>query len=350
MNALLSVSGLSKRYNDQVVLRDFSLAVAEGEFVTLLGPSGSGKTTALRIIAGFLAPNTGSISIGGHNVTTLSPHRRNIGFVFQDYALFPHLTVLGNLTYGLKVQRSPKAEQQRRGGELLELLDLTGLGARYPHELSGGQQQRVALGRALALEPQLLLMDEPLSNLDARLRERVGAELRSLQQRLGITTLYVTHDQQEALALSDRVAVLSGGTLQDVSTPHELYAHPKNLFAAQFVGHGSTVRVHEVLAHGEPTTLRTGLGAVQATKYGAGNAGGVVFYRPEHLTLQADGTPATVVATSYLGNTVRISARISTRVGADTVLVDMPPSTIASVGDTVYIAILRNGIWYPDIT
>ena len=195
MNALLSVSGLSKRYNDQVVLRDFSLAVAEGEFVTLLGPSGSGKTTALRIIAGFLAPNTGSISIGGHNVTTLSPHRRNIGFVFQDYALFPHLTVLGNLTYGLKVQRSPKAEQQRRGGELLELLDLTGLGARYPHELSGGQQQRVALGRALALEPQLLLMDEPLSNLDARLRERVGAELRSLQQRLGITTLYVTHDQ-----------------------------------------------------------------------------------------------------------------------------------------------------------
>lgn len=346
MSTLLAVHEITKQYGEHAVLRDFSLHVATGEFVTLLGPSGSGKTTALRIIAGFLSPDTGSVLIGGHNVTTLSPHLRNIGFVFQDYALFPHLTVLGNLTYGLKVQRRSKAEQRRRGEELLSLLDLTGLGARYPHELSGGQQQRVALGRALALEPQLLLMDEPLSNLDARLRDRVGGELRALQQRLGITTVYVTHDQQEALSLSDRIAVLSGGALQDVNTPAGLYTHPKNLFSAQFVGHGSTVTVHEVVHGGAFPTLRTSLGTVEAAREGTGEAGGVVFYRPEHLALADRGAPATVLATSYLGNALRVRVQL----GPDTVLIDAPPHTTVATGDTVLVATLDIGIWYPGIT
>lgn len=346
MNPLLEASGLSKRYGQHTVLHNFSLVVAEGEFVTLLGPSGSGKTTALRIIAGFLAPDTGSITIGGHNVTTLSPHLRNIGFVFQDYALFPHLNVLGNLVYGLKVRRRSKAEQVHRGKQLLELLDLSGLGNRYPHELSGGQQQRVALGRALALEPQLLLMDEPLSNLDARLRERVGTELRNLQQRLGITTVYVTHDQQEALALSDRIAVLSAGVVQDINTPQGLYNDPKNLFSAQFVGHGSTVKVHEVLQPGPVATVRTSIGTVQAKQVGPGNSGGVVFYRPEHLAIAAEGTPAVVIAANYLGSALRISARV----GNDTVFVHAPANIHVGSGDTVSIATLGTGTWYPDIT
>lgn len=346
-NPILAVAGLHKHYGNQVVLHDFNLTVDEGEFVTLLGPSGSGKTTALRIMAGFLRAEHGTISIRGHNVTTMSPHLRGIGFVFQDYALFPHMSVERNISYGLRVRKASKREQRRRSDELLDLLGLAQLGNRYPHELSGGQQQRVALGRALALEPDVLLMDEPLSNLDARLRDRVGDELRRLQQRLGISTVYVTHDQQEAMALSDRVAVLSGGVLQDVQTPEGLYTNPANAFTARFVGHGSSLTVRKVQQlHSETALLATSFGTLEARHHGVGRSGGEVFFRPEQFALDAGGTPVLVTRVTFLG----ASRRLSATVGDDTIMFDVPTSVHINEGETVTIRTTSPGTWFPSTT
>lgn len=342
---VLSVSGLQKRYGDHVVLHDLHLAVASGEFLTLLGPSGSGKTTALRIIAGFLRAEHGNIHIGGRDVTTLSPHLRGIGFVFQDYALFPHMNVERNISYGLRVRKASKAEQRSRSEELLALLDLEQLGQRYPHELSGGQQQRVALGRALALEPAVLLMDEPLSNLDARLRDRVGEELQSLQRRLGISTVYVTHDQQEAMSLSDRVAVLSGGILQDVQTPEGLYTNPANAFTAHFVGNGSSLSVrgfHEV--RDTTAIVDTALGPLEALHRGVGGTGGELFFRPEQFALHTGGVPVQVTRAAFLGAVRRVSARV----GSDIITFDVPAATRIVEGETVTIRALTPGIWFPN--
>lgn len=344
---ILSVAGLHKRYGEQVVLHDLNLTLAEGEFLTLLGPSGSGKTTALRIIAGFLRAERGTVSIRGHNVTTMSPHLRGIGFVFQDYALFPHMNVEHNIAYGLRVRKASKHEQQRRSHELLELLGLAQLGQRYPHELSGGQQQRVALGRALALEPAVLLMDEPLSNLDARLRDRVGEELQRLQRRLGISTVYVTHDQQEAMALSDRVAVLSGGVLQDVQTPEGLYTNPANAFTAHFVGHGSSLPVHGVRELTETSAvLNTSLGPLEARHHGAGSAGGEVFFRPEQFVLDPAGAPVRITRVTFLGAARRVTASAQN----DTIVLDVPTTTHVREGETVTVRTVSPGTWFPSAT
>ncbi|MGA1286705.1 MAG: ABC transporter ATP-binding protein [Rubrivivax sp.] len=232
----LQLVDLEKRYGDAVVVRELNLTLAQGEFVSLLGPSGCGKTTTLRMIAGFVTPTSGRIVLAGQRIDTLPPWKREIGMVFQNYALFPHMTAAQNVAFGLKVRHCSHGDIARRVSEALALVELAGLGERYPSQLSGGQQQRVALARALVIEPRLLLLDEPLSNLDARLRAEVREEISRVQRRLGITTLFVTHDQEEALAMSDRVVVMERGRAVETAPPRELSEHPRRLFTASFLG------------------------------------------------------------------------------------------------------------------
>ena len=229
-------AGIALAYGAHPVLRDVSLAVAPGEFFALLGPSGSGKTTLLRLIAGFSRPDRGRLLVDGRDVAGVPPHARNIGMVFQSYALWPHMTVYENVAFGLVERRIARTEIKRRVADALALVGLADYGARRPSQLSGGQQQRVALARTIVIEPQVLLLDEPLSNLDRKLREQMRLELKRLQRTLGITTIFVTHDQEEAMTTADRMAVLDAGVLQQVGTPRELFDTPANRFVAQFVG------------------------------------------------------------------------------------------------------------------
>ena len=239
--SVLQIRGLAKSFGTVAAVRDFEIDVEPGSLVSLLGPSGCGKSTILRMIAGLLDPDAGSIRIGNRDVTWMPPHRREIGLVFQSYALFPHMSVFDNVAFGLRERRVPRPEIQTRVAEALELVRLGELGHRMPRELSGGQQQRVALARAIAIRPALLLLDEPLSNLDAKLRDTMRIELRRLQQELSITTLFVTHDQEEALTMSDRVCVLNAGVLQQVGTPREVYDEPANAFVAEFFGRSNSL-------------------------------------------------------------------------------------------------------------
>jgi len=234
--AAVHVSGLRKHYGDVVALAGVDLVIGAGEFFTLLGPSGSGKTTLLRLIAGFERPDAGRIELGGSDVTRVPPYARNVNTVFQDYALFPHMTVGQNIEYGLRVRRVPKAERREKVDRALEMVRLAGLGDRKPAQLSGGQRQRVALARAIVNEPQVLLLDEPLGALDFKLRQEMQIELQHVQREVGITFVYVTHDQEEALAMSDRVAVLSNGRIEQIGTPLEVYERPQTDFVAGFIG------------------------------------------------------------------------------------------------------------------
>ena len=237
----LRLCDLEKRYDSTVVVRGLNLTLRQGEFVSLLGPSGCGKTTTLRMIAGYVAPTGGRIELDGRRIDTLPPWQREIGMVFQSYALFPHLSAAGNVAFGLQVRHVDRTEIQRRVRDALALVDLSGFGDRYPSQLSGGQQQRVALARALVIEPRLLLLDEPLSNLDARLRAEVREEIVRVQRRLGITTLFVTHDQEEALSMSDRVVVMARGEAIEAAPPRELSERPQRLFSASFLGSRSVL-------------------------------------------------------------------------------------------------------------
>jgi iron(III) transport system ATP-binding protein len=238
--AAIDVQHLTKRYGAHLAVDDLSLEIQDGEFLTLLGPSGCGKTTTLRMIAGFIAPDGGSIAVDGEVLSSpdgvVPPERRRMGMVFQNYAIWPHKTVFSNVAFGLEVLKVPKPKVRRRVEEMLELVGLSGLDQRYPGQLSGGQQQRVALARSLVVEPRILLLDEPLSNLDAKLRERMRWELKQLQRRTGITFVYVTHDQAEAMALSDRVAVMHLGKLQQIGSPRQVYVEPANRVVADFMG------------------------------------------------------------------------------------------------------------------
>ena len=256
---------ISKRYADTLAVDDISLTIRQGEFFSLLGPSGCGKTTTLRMIAGFERPDAGRIAIGDADVTETPPHKRRVNTVFQSYALFPHLTVAENIGFGLRFRKLAGGEKQTRVDETLELVRLGGFGDRKPHQLSGGQQQRVALARALILTPDVLLLDEPLGALDAKLRRELQIELKSIQREVGITFLYVTHDQEEALTMSDRLAVMSGGRVEQLGTPREVYERPKTAFVADFIGVSNLMRawtdgsggveVGDVrLAVAEPTT------------------------------------------------------------------------------------------------
>ncbi|MGB3537650.1 MAG: ABC transporter ATP-binding protein [Mesorhizobium sp.] len=232
----LSIQHVQKSFGPTRVVQDFNLDVEAGEFVSFLGPSGCGKTTVLRMVAGFEEPSAGAIVVGGKDITRLRPNQRNIGMVFQAYALFPNLTVAQNIGFGLKVAGASRADIDKRVAEMLALISLPQMADRYPYQLSGGQQQRIALARALAPKPKLLLLDEPLSALDAKVRVSLREEIRSIQKSLGITTIFVTHDQEEALSISDRIAVMYGGKAEQVGTPFEIYNHPQTKFVANFVG------------------------------------------------------------------------------------------------------------------
>ena len=228
--------GVSRHFGDVHAVDDVDLDILDGEFFTMLGPSGSGKTTCLRLIAGFEIPDEGTIELSGQDVSTLPPYARDVNTVFQDYALFPHMRVAENVAYGLMIRKVPRPERQHRVDEMLELVRLHGLGGRKPSELSGGQRQRVALARALVLHPRVLLLDEPLGALDLKLRQEMQIELKGLQQQVGITFVYVTHDQEEALTMSDRIAIFNGGRIEQIGTPAELYENPVTPFVAGFVG------------------------------------------------------------------------------------------------------------------
>jgi spermidine/putrescine transport system ATP-binding protein len=248
----VELRGVSKTFGDVRAVDDVSLEVQAGEFVSLLGPSGCGKTTTLRLIAGFERITSGDIFIGGENVTAKPSYQRNIGMVFQHYALFPHMTVDENVAFGLRMRRVSGADTARRVAGVLDLLQLSGFGSRYPHQLSGGQQQRVALARALVIKPKILLLDEPLSNLDAKLREQMRVEIRLVQRQVGITTVFVTHDQEEALVMSDRIAVMNHGKIVQCGTPLDIYQRPAHSFVAGFIGQSN-------LLWGEVRALENGL-------------------------------------------------------------------------------------------
>ncbi|HXC45827.1 MAG TPA: ABC transporter ATP-binding protein [Solirubrobacteraceae bacterium] len=250
--AVLDIQALSKVYGETSALAQVSLQVRQGELLTLLGPSGSGKTTLLKVIAGFEAPTAGTVLLRGRDISRLSPARRGVGMVFQHYALFPHMTVAQNVGYGLKFRGVGRAGRERRVGEMLALLRLDGLGGRYPRQLSGGQQQRVALGRALAYDPEVILMDEPLGALDRALRLEMEEQIRAIHRELGATIVYVTHDQQEALALSDRIAIMRAGKVASIGEPAQLYARPADSFVAGFFANANLLAVaeHELLGDG----------------------------------------------------------------------------------------------------
>jgi spermidine/putrescine transport system ATP-binding protein len=292
----LEVSELTKRYSPQVSVGPISFEVHEGEFFSLLGPSGCGKTTTLRCIAGFEALSQGSIRLHGERLDQKPPHRRDVGLVFQNYALFPHLSVFDNIAFGLRLRRLSRAEIADRVGRVLQLVDLAGMAARYPAQLSGGQQQRVAIARSLVLEPRILMFDEPLSNLDFKLRLQMREELRNLQRRLGKTSIYVTHDQSEALALSDRIAVLSHGQIEQIGSPAEIYEHPASAFVAEFIGSSNMLR-GRIVERGEDsvvvvtdTGLRLRCRAAAESQSEAVDVS--VLLRPERIHVEAPGGTA----------------------------------------------------------
>lgn len=311
----LEVSGLVKRYTPQVAIGPISFSVMEGEFFSLLGPSGCGKTTTLRCIAGFEHASEGHITLNGRRLDDIPPHRRDVGLVFQNYALFPHLTVFENVAFGLRLRRMGAAEVTERVGRMLELVDLPNQASRYPAQLSGGQQQRIAIARSLVLEPRLLLFDEPLSNLDFKLRVQMRSELRELQRRLGKTSVYVTHDQTEALALSDRIAVLSQGQIEQIGPPAEIYEAPETAFVADFIGSSNIIEATVQTKNAESAVVRAPSGLellVPVTETGVG-ARCVIMVRPERIRLLCDGekdAPNRIAAKiddlTYLGEDIQL--------------------------------------------
>ena len=311
--ATVELEGVSKAYGAHRAVHELSLAVASGESVALLGPSGCGKTTTLNMIAGFLAPDAGHIRIDGRAVDGVPPYRRNIGMVFQHYALFPHLTVADNLAFGLRMRKADQVEISRRVGGALELVHLGGLERRYPRELSGGQQQRVALARALVVEPAVLLLDEPLSNLDAKLRQSMREEIVELQQRLGITTIFVTHDQEEALAIARRIAVMDAGRIEQIGAPEAIYGRPSTEFVARFIGEANLLPGEVLGPEGGKLRVRADIGAMLLVPADAAFVPGarvLVMIRPEKIRVGTAGAgenrvEATVKSVSFLGAITR---------------------------------------------
>jgi len=319
----LAVQGLTKRFSPQVTVGPLSFEVMDGEFFSLLGPSGCGKTTTLRCIGGFETLSEGSILLDGQRLDDRPPHRRDVGLVFQSYALFPHLTVFDNIGFGLRLRKVDKAEIARRVRQMLELVDLPDVAGRYPAQLSGGQQQRVAIARSLVLEPSLLLFDEPLSNLDFKLRIQMRYELRDLQRRLGTTAVYVTHDQTEALALSDRIAVLSQGRIEQLGPPGDIYERPASAFVADFIGSSNLVKARvRGPGGGADTAVETEHGMVLTIPHVADAAGTPVtlLLRPERFQMTAgnDGDPrAEPVANRTVANRFTARVRDVTYLGED---------------------------------
>ena len=335
----LSFDGITKKFGGAVAVNNVSLNIRRGEFVSLLGASGCGKTTLLRIIAGFARADSGTISIDGQRIDHLPPGKRGIGFVFQSYALFPTQTVAENIGFALDLRRDSRADIAKRVTELCEIVQLQGKEDRYPHELSGGQQQRVALARALAPKPEIMLMDEPLSALDAKIRARLRAEIRSVTDLLGITTVYVTHDQEEALAMSDRVAVMEGGVIRQVGTPMEIYHGPADNFVAGFIGDSNVL---PAMLAGKGKAVLQGCGRAIDVVGSLEQPGAcIVSVRPEHIEFRpADGVSDSFIGTirdvSFKGQLIRariVTAQRNTLI-ADVWSTDWQNSGLAA-GDSV---------------
>jgi spermidine/putrescine transport system ATP-binding protein len=324
----VAFSRVTKRYGTVTAVDDVSLAIRKGEFFSLLGPSGCGKTTTLRMVAGFERPTEGHIYLNGVAVEGVAPHKRSVNTVFQNYALFPHLNVRDNIAFGLRRQRTPKDELSRRVQNALEMVELQGLALRKPSQLSGGQQQRVALARALVNLPTVLLLDEPLGALDAKLRKSMQLELKKLQSEVGITFIYVTHDQEEALTMSDRIAVMSRGVIEQVGTPAEIYEHPNSAFVANFIGVSNVFMAAVRSVAGGELRCETDQGLeivvpVAGRDFASGQRIGIVL-RPEKLTLQKGNEPrgaaelhntypATIQSSVYVGSTTQIVVEIAGR-------------------------------------
>ena len=346
-------SQVTKRFGGQagqggaVAVKGLDLRIEPGTMVTLLGPSGCGKTTTLRMLAGFETPSEGAITIGGADITHVPVNARGIGMVFQSYALFPHLTVRQNVEYGLRSQGVPAAETARRTAEMLETMHLAALAERAPSQLSGGQQQRVALARAVVTRPKVLLFDEPLSNLDAQLRERMRDELRAIQLRFGITSLYVTHDQSEAMAISDRVVVMRNGVIEQDDAPPAIYARPKTEFVARFMGRANILSAPVVRRESGEVGLAIAGETIAAPLSGGDYRPGDrvrCVLRPEHARLEASGAPLTVRRVVYQGSHVEYLVVID---GQDCTVLDnlYHRNGIAAVGETIHVSLAGAPLW-----
>ena len=347
--SFLELSQIQKFFGDTIAVDEFSLNAERGEFISLLGPSGCGKTTVLRMIAGFEMPTSGNIVVHGQEITNVPPNKRKIGMVFQSYALFPNLTAEGNIGFGLKVAGMPKRESTTRVKEMLELVRLEGLATRYPYQLSGGQQQRVALARALAIQPELLLLDEPLSALDAKVRAEVRDEIRRIQRQLNITTIFVTHDQEEAMAISDRIVVMSKGIVEQVGTPFEVYNFPKTAFVANFVGTLNTANA-EVLDPVQGSFLMDGV-VLESGKEIKDKTKGekvLIAIRPERFSFPSEQKKANVLDChieniTFLGSIVRVQVKIgNNKFYMDTF--NNPFLELPIIGDKTQVTCSRNAV------
>lgn len=351
--AYLTLSNISKQYGDAFAVDDFNLDVEKGEFVSFLGPSGCGKTTTLRMVAGFEIPTTGTITVNGLDITNKSPNQRNVGMVFQAYALFPNMTVAQNIGFGLRVHKEKESLIKERVAEMLSIISLENRGDSFPYQLSGGQQQRVALARALAISPQVLLLDEPLSALDAKIRISLRAEIRSIQQRLGITTIYVTHDQEEALSLSDRIVVMNAGRIEQVGTPFEIYNFPETAFVASFVGSLNTADA-EVIDPEKRLVSMDGVQFESAEKMEGLRKGDKVHIaiRPERFSFASEHKKANVVDCrieniTFLGAVVRIQILIgNTRFNMDTF--NNPFLELPKIGDMDQVTCSKEAVLIVD--
>jgi putative spermidine/putrescine transport system ATP-binding protein len=353
--AHIELRDISKRYGDVTAVSGLSLRVEQGEFLALLGPSGCGKTTTLQMLAGFIEPTSGDITIGAKPMLGVPTHKRNIGVMFQSYALFPHLSVFDNVAFGLKMRKVPPAEMTKRVRRALDLVQLTALDQRFPRELSGGQQQRVALARAIVIEPSVLLLDEPLSNLDASLREQMRFEIREIQKRIGITTVFVTHDQCEAMAVADRLVVMSQGHIRQVGTASQIYETPADVFVASFIGQANLLRGQATRVSPDEVVLRLADGSAVSARSPGGNADsnprgnfGSTFdtgpatlaLRPEDLHLASERQPGmnhlagTITRVNYLGSTLNIGVQAG---NVQLTILCARECCVAAQGDNVFV-------------
>lgn len=345
----LQIKNVSKAFGNTEAVKDFNLTIEKGELVSFLGPSGCGKTTTLRMVAGFEVPTGGSIVINNEDITNTPPNQRDVGMVFQSYALFPNMTVSDNIGFGLKVAKKPPEEKKERVAELLELINMPEYGSRYPSQLSGGQQQRVALARALALRPEVLLLDEPLSALDAKIRVSLRSEIRAIQQKLGITAIYVTHDQEEALSISDRVVVMYDGKMEQVGTPFEIYNFPQTAFVASFVGTLNAVEAQ--VTDPKANTLRIDGVQFQAAKGLEAKMAGenvLVAIRPERFSFASEQKKANLIDAvieniTFLGSIVRIQVAMGNiKFYMDTF--NNPFLELPKIGESVQITCSREAV------